>query len=1763
MDLGFIFDEDEAEKTALSQPPVSFWLIGKPCIGKTTLARAVSAMWSCKLIEPFSLLSELLSKDTDATMDADMQPGEEAEQFQFESNLTKETSELASGYMSTLIEGGYIGEQAVYDLLTKQLTSEEVSHYGYVLDGLPSWSNVGWRAVSEQINAILELPLKPDFIIHVKMHDDDAKSAYSHLRVSPSSGVAYSRRFHSPCDYTVRKQLTQLADKQPDSDSASQDSESELGAEEMGGQSEEGDTNAIFDFTFLNMDPEENKSSLVSRPEDGDPQQIVSAFKETSLAPLEDLLALYGKNRIIEVDALSSPEQMLQAVMDQLTCFNIQPSMVPQLLYSPEEDADDLDTMDDEEFLSNLRGTNPIHPNCRWKISRWGRFCPVALKSGKMIPGKQQYSVGFLDKVYCLSSQSAVKLFLRCPRRFLLPPQPMLPCKLAVVGPPLSGVSVLAAELAKHTDAIVVDPKELVKPLLAQEKAKRADTADEQATASALATLRTQLSDRLRTENATEEQTERELASLDSTHPDAQKAGLAARQEVLKTELQATSKMYVSAASEVLSRLREARKEEGHAPEGGWVLDGVPSDQEQWGLLTDAVILPEHVICLSDSSEEGKHLMLRYAALQGISDPYRPESDKTASPQEPIGREQSIEQMIAAKEKAEKTEEFVLPPVLEEFQQKRQSYDRNWQKLTATLKGANIPVIYVNCHSSTEVMRIECMKQLEKVFCYKPCDYPPHDIEEGDSDPIDPQLTPLELGVSNKEDTELEEAMEEKNALAAKPWGDTGQFCPVSLRDNNVLAPGKEDLGVRYRERMYSFISQEAKDAFSLAPDVFIADKEPLQPPPIRVFILGPRYSGKTTAGAKLANKLGLFFISFHEWIQEKVMHKLHKKPPLVDEEDLEQLDVEKPAEPAGVEKPVESAEVDNDSEVKEVLKVNQLSDELDATEEAIRNNLTERAPLPDDVLEWVKQFWLEDPFKSSGFVLEGFPRTNEEAQFLIHSGLFPDSIVMLSVSDEDVIRRVLPGKLEILTRKQKKEKDDYENKLSKKADVLKRKIETREKEIREEFSQRKQQLLDEHKAKKGTDEETDEEDLQAELDALEEELKDKLQESREEEEGGESDTDELEQEPFEDATERMRTAIIEKYESEMDGYREVQELMGDTNVTWHTVEGNKKPHSVLRSIETLLRPNVQFRKSMLTKVIPIDLGLAHILVKSRYKQLTKFGWWCPVQLHDGINTPPLNITSAAIYRSFVIFFSSTKARSRFKDDPYLFLGVPSPGPLVPIQVAVLGPPRSGKTVLSERISKEYGCLPISAGASIRRILREQHWSALAHALESKLRAGEDIPVEYIVKAIESNLLQPSVVRRGFVMDSFPVTLPQAAHLAQHQILPIKIIELECSASECVRRAIKYPKGASVDGCLPFHETPDAIREAYNSYTENITGIRTHYSEKYHNYHNVEAEKSIWNVWSHAKKDIDQNFKQIQSYIESHSQDAPARLHGLCITEKDFEEKLGEFLHYCPVSLALEGALVDCKGDAVYQFGVEYQSKHYLFADERALSVFMSDPDRFLTQESQTLLPADKPQKLTPSQVKSRFPQQIEFMNYCPVSYIESGQCYEGLVMGEIEFVAEYKQKLYAMTSEEKRDSFMRFPTMFSEVTLPAKLPPLNVNLPLNRLPMLGYLEQTVSITLQKSLTALGEFKPKFPFVSPSVSAQIFLALHLKAFNPRSSTHIRNKYKHKLARFETHCSLVSYLGNHMGPRRTPVEELPMDFDDKLNSFFSFQTAHAK
>ena len=73
-----------------------------------------------------------------------------------------------------------------------------------------------------------------------------------------------------------------------------------------------------------------------------------------------------------------------------------------------------------------------------------------------------------------------------------------------------------------------------------------------------------------------------------------------------------------------------------------------------------------------------------------------------------------------------------------------------------------------------------------------------------------------------------------------------------------------------------------------------------------------------------------------------------------------------------------------------------------------------------------------------------------------------------------------------------------------------------------------------------------------------------------------------------------------------------------------------------------------------------------------------------------------------------------------------------------------------------------------------------------------------------------------------------------------------------------------------------------------------------------------------------------------------------------------------------------------------------------------------------------------------------------------------------------------------------------RLPEKYWNLKLPHKLPPKKNPLDIYSLPMLGFLEQTVANAVIKSLTSVGNIKPKYPFLSSTRSALVYVAFHLK-----------------------------------------------------------------
>lgn len=119
-------------------------------------------------------------------------------------------------------------------------------------------------------------------------------------------------------------------------------------------------------------------------------------------------------------------------------------------------------------------------------------------------------------------------------------------------------------------------------------------------------------------------------------------------------------------------------------------------------------------------------------------------------------------------------------------------------------------------------------------------------------------------------------------------------------------------------------------------------------------------------------------------------------------------------------------------------MKVEEPLPELTDKEETIKAYLERDEALTNEIMDEVLlQFWHEEPFKSRGFVLDGFPSNENQAQYMIEKGLFPDAVIILKMEDEEIIKRLLAPRFKEWKEKMNAKKERKQQKIAKKKEKL------------------------------------------------------------------------------------------------------------------------------------------------------------------------------------------------------------------------------------------------------------------------------------------------------------------------------------------------------------------------------------------------------------------------------------------------------------------------------------------------------------------------------------------------------------------------------------------------------------------------------------------------------------------------------------------------------------------------------------------------------
>jgi adenylate kinase len=118
------------------------------------------------------------------------------------------------------------------------------------------------------------------------------------------------------------------------------------------------------------------------------------------------------------------------------------------------------------------------------------------------------------------------------------------------------------------------------------------------------------------------------------------------------------------------------------------------------------------------------------------------------------------------------------------------------------------------------------------------------------------------------------------------------------------------------------------------------------------------------------------------------------------------------------------------------------------------------------------------------------------------------------------------------------------------------------------------------------------------------------------------------------------------------------------------------------------------------------------------------------------------------------------------------------------MKLVFLGPPGAGKGTQAVRVSERYGIPQISTGAILREAMAQG--TDLGKAAKAIIDAGGLVPDDVVIAIVRERLARDDC-KKGFVLDGFPRTVPQAEALEAFAALDLAI-NVESASDVIVER---------------------------------------------------------------------------------------------------------------------------------------------------------------------------------------------------------------------------------------------------------------------------------------------------------------------------------------------------------------------------------------
>ncbi len=168
------------------------------------------------------------------------------------------------------------------------------------------------------------------------------------------------------------------------------------------------------------------------------------------------------------------------------------------------------------------------------------------------------------------------------------------------------------------------------------------------------------------------------------------------------------------------------------------------------------------------------------------------------------------------------------------------------------------------------------------------------------------------------------------------------------------------------------------------------------------------------------------------------------------------------------------------------------------------------------------------------------------------------------------------------------------------------------------------------------------------------------------------------------------------------------------------------------------------------------------------------------------------------------------------------------------MRLILLGPPGAGKGTQALRLVAKYGIVQLSTGDMLRAAVKAE--TPIGRQAQDIMARGGLVPDDIVVGIIAQRIDQPDA-RKGFILDGFPRTVPQARALdrilAERGIALDAVIELRVNEDALVRRIETRIADMKARGeALRDDDSPEVLHKRLAAYREQTAPLVAYYRQQ-------------------------------------------------------------------------------------------------------------------------------------------------------------------------------------------------------------------------------------------------------------------------------------------------------------------------------------------